>query len=153
MPPLKTKPASKKPPSRAWKPTAKAKAAKEAPSDEDIPDPKKKKAPAKSKTTCKKKVLELSDSDDEEQGRGENYHDSAGDDAGDDTMNRHLNHCEKVDGQSGMAIQRWFNDENRSWISTESPLNPDVWLPLISQPFVPVCHFLNFMLILLCTSL
>ena len=29
-------------------------------------------------------------------------------------MNRHLNHCEKVDGQSGMAIQGRFNDENRS---------------------------------------
>ena len=32
----------------------------------------------------------------------------------DQPMNRHLNRCEKVDGQSGMAIQRCFNDENQS---------------------------------------
>lgn len=32
----------------------------------------------------------------------------------DQPMNRHLNRCEKVDGQSGMTIQRRFNDENRS---------------------------------------
>ena len=31
----------------------------------------------------------------------------------DQPMNQHLNRCEKVDGQSGMAIQRRFNDENR----------------------------------------
>jgi hypothetical protein len=27
-------------------------------------------------------------------------------------MNRHLNRCEKVDGQSGMTIQRRFNDDS-----------------------------------------
>ena len=69
MPPPKAKPTSKKPPSRARKPTIKAKAAKEASasaSKEDLPAAiGKKKMPAKSKATHKKKALELSDSVDE----------------------------------------------------------------------------------------
>ena len=79
MPPPKAKAASKKPPSRARKPTTKAKAAKEASasaSEEDLPAAiSKGKMPAKSKATRKKKALELSDSVDEGQARG--------DDAGD----------------------------------------------------------------------
>jgi hypothetical protein len=81
MPPPKAKAASKKPPSRARKPTTKAKAAKEASasaSEEDLPAAiSKRKMPAKSKATQshKKKALELSDSVDEGQARG--------DDAGD----------------------------------------------------------------------
>jgi hypothetical protein len=81
MPPLpKAKPASKKPPSRARKPTTKAKAANELDaSEEDLPaaiTSTKKKMLTKSKATHKKKaVLEISDS--EGQARGD-------DDAGDD---------------------------------------------------------------------
>jgi hypothetical protein len=69
-------PASKKPPSRARKPSTKAKAAKN--SDEDLPAPTKKKV-AKSKATQKKKVLELSDGDEGPAARGENDDDDVGD--------------------------------------------------------------------------
>ena len=51
----------KKPLSHVWEPTTKAKAAKEAASEDDIPAPKKMKVPVKCKAMCKRKVLEVSD--------------------------------------------------------------------------------------------
>ena len=70
--PSKAKPALKKSPPRTWKPTTKARAAKlEETSEEDLPAAiSKKKLPVKSKATHKKKV-EMSDSVDEEQARGD----------------------------------------------------------------------------------
>lgn len=71
-----------KPPSHVQKPTTKAKAAKEAASEDDIPAPKKTKVPVKSKAMRKKKVLEVSDSGDEGQAiLRENNDKDAGDDA------------------------------------------------------------------------
>jgi hypothetical protein len=80
--PLKLKTSSKKPPSRARKPTTKAQAAKEATSEDDLPAPKKKKVATKGKTPRKRKGSEFADSGDEGEVRGGND-DDAGDDADD----------------------------------------------------------------------
>jgi hypothetical protein len=81
MPP-KAKTSSKKPPSRARKPSTKALAAKEAASEEEIPAPRKKNVPTKGKTPRKKREMESADSGDQGEVRGGND-DEGGDDADD----------------------------------------------------------------------